>query len=141
MIDNKNHYIQMNITCCYCIATCSYIALFFTTVTNFLTLYSICWKRTFLYIQANILYYQINKYSQSVLKCFKKIHIKRKFPFPSFFQSHNAPKICIRRCCKKKYSDDIHIIVMNIVMIYTLNNLEMSILIITCIKILFREFD
>lgn len=29
----------------------------------------------------------------------------------------------------------------NIVMIYTLNNLEMSILIITCIRKLFREFD
>lgn len=29
----------------------------------------------------------------------------------------------------------------NIVIIYTLNNLEMSILIITCIKKLFKEFD
>lgn len=29
----------------------------------------------------------------------------------------------------------------NIVMIYTLNNLEMNILIITCIRKLFREFD
>lgn len=93
----------------------------------------------------------------------KKIHIKRKFPFPS----HNAQTICtafnfwleyvdvvrltfahidcrVPKITKTtifvlpKNKESITLTFKNIVMIYTLNNLEMSILIITCIKKLFR---